>query len=84
MTDTPEKIKGNQPHLHGVSVKRRVSIFSSYATHKHIVFGTLFRLSNSNDDHSENAYRYNHASDIWQVSQYTNDEVKFGKQFETL
>lgn len=76
--------EGNKPEPHGVSVKRLVSNFSSYATHKHVVFGTLFQLSNPDDDYPENAWWYNPASDMWQVSQYTNDEVEYGKQFERV
>ena len=54
------------------------------ATHKHVVTGTLFQLSRPDDDFPDNAWWLNEASGMWQVSEFSNGEVKFGERFEAV
>lgn len=62
----------------------RLATRRATASHKHIVFGTLYQLSKPDDDFPDNAWWFNEASEMWQVSDFTNSEIKHGKQFEVV
>lgn len=54
------------------------------ATHRRKIGGTLFQLSKPDDDYLESAWWFNEGSGMWQISDYTNDEIRYGSQFEVV
>lgn len=54
------------------------------ATHKRNPDGTLFQVSTSEDDFPDSAWWFSEASGMWQVSSYSNDEIRVGSHFEAI
>jgi hypothetical protein len=75
--ETENSVAGGLSDLTDVLATRR-----SKATHRRKIGGTLFQLSKPDDDYPDNAWWFNEGSGMWQVSEYTNDEIRFGAQFE--
>lgn len=54
------------------------------ATHRRKTGGTLFQLSKPDDDYPDNAWWFNEGSGAWQISEYSNDEIRYSQLFEVV
>lgn len=74
----------NTPASRPESLRPTLEQMKSAATYRNKNTGTLFQLSQPNDDYSESAWWLNESEPKWQISNYSNWEVKLSKDFEEI